>query len=241
AGEGAVQEFKATVVAGVGEDRLGSAGVEFDVAVVGVAEFEAGAGEDAEVAGEFGGEVHAALFQVDLDVGFDDAVEGVEAVVVDAGLEGFADVGQADGAAVGVDGGVGDAVAHGGVGRVGEAGHAGVVGLAAEAVEVEDDGVVFAAEEGEVEDGTLGVGIGVGVVAGVERAGDGGGGHLGLDTVVDDVDHSANGGAAVEEGGVTADDCHAFDEQGVEADGVVGAGIGGVDGVCAVLENAHAV
>src|SRR5690606_39824429 len=81
----------------------------------------------------------------------------------------------------------------------------------------------------------------VGVVAGVERAGDGGGGHLGLDTVVDDVDHSANGGAAVEEGGGTADDFHAFDEQGVEADGVVGAGIGGVDGVCAVLENAHAV
>jgi len=122
-----------------------------------------------------------------------------------------------------------------GSGGIGVAGDGDVVGLGFQPADVEAEPGV--AGEGGEHAGAL---AGGGFVAELGAAGEGGSGCGGGDAVVDDVDHTADGGAAVEERGGAAEDLDAVDKKRLDADAVVGADVGGIEGADAVVEHADA-
>ena len=78
-------------------------------------------------------------------------------------------------------------------------------------------------------------------VADFRASASGAAGLRGKDAMVDHVDDTADGVAAVEKGGGAADDFDAIDEQRIERGRVIRAGGGGIDRANPVFENADAV
>jgi hypothetical protein len=118
---------------------------------------------------------------------------------------------------------------------IGVAGDGDVVGLGAQAVDLDCGGGVA----GEGGDDTRAL-AGGRFVAQLRAARERRSGRGGWDAVVDDVDHAADGGAAVEQRRRTAQYLDALDQEGFDTDAVIGADAGGVKRAYAVVEHANA-
>ena len=110
------------------------------------------------------------------------------------------------------------------VGGIGVAGDGNVVGLGAEAIDLDCRGGV--AGEGRDDARALAGGR---FVAQLRTTGERHGGCGGRDAVVDDIDHAADGGAAVEQRRRTAQHLDALDEERLNADAVIGADVRGIE------------
>ncbi len=119
---------------------------------------------------------------------------------------------------------------------LGKAGDAEIVGFAAKGIDVKDDCAALAGLEREIDHATAGELIGRAAEAHFGGAAQGLGGQIGLDAVRDDIDHAADGAAAVEQRRGTADDLDALDEKRLHAYGVVGACHRGIERADAVFE-----